>query len=188
MRVGKCGLALGGARRDPIDDLAFQPSDAAGTDPDPAREVAGFFQAEDVLSAVGDYRLELLPIEKAHLTALPTKGVRRGRTIPAALSPSVGAPNTGAGSGPPGLEPRARCYDVTGYNWRGFYTGGKVSDEAYKFWVDALKKVYDSPQWQKIALDNGLTPIWRGGDDFQSFVQDQVAKMRKISKQIGVIQ
>jgi putative tricarboxylic transport membrane protein len=48
--------------------------------------------------------------------------------------------------------------------------------------------VYDSPQWQKIALDNGLTPIWRGGDDFQSFVQDQVAKMRKISKQIGVIQ
>jgi putative tricarboxylic transport membrane protein len=83
---------------------------------------------------------------------------------------------------------KSQGYDVTGYNWRGFYTGGKVSDEAYKFWVDALKKVYESPQWQKIALDNGLTPIWRGGDDFQSFVQDQVDKMRKISKEIGVIQ
>ncbi len=78
-------------------------------------------------------------------------------------------------------------YDVTGYNWRGFYTGGKVSDDAYGFWVDTLKKVFDSPQWQKIALDNGLTPIWRGGADFQSFVQDQVDKMRKISKDIGVI-
>ena len=83
---------------------------------------------------------------------------------------------------------KSQGYDVTGYNWRGFYTGGKVSDEAYDFWIDALKKVSDSDQWQKIALDNGLTPIWRGGDDFQSFVQDQVDKMRKISKEIGVIQ
>ena len=39
-----------------------------------------------------------------------------------------------------------------------------------------------------MALDNGLTPIWRGGDEFQSFVEEQTAAMREISKDIGVIQ
>jgi putative tricarboxylic transport membrane protein len=83
---------------------------------------------------------------------------------------------------------KSQGYDVGGYNWRGFYTGGEVSDEAYDFWVETLKKVSDSEAWQKIALDNGLTPLWRGGEEFQSFVQDQVDKMRQISKDIGVIQ
>jgi putative tricarboxylic transport membrane protein len=83
---------------------------------------------------------------------------------------------------------RSQGYDVTGYNWRGFYTGGEVSDEAYAFWVDTLQKVYDSEAWQKVAVDSGLTPIWRGGDEFQSFVESETAAMRQISKDIGVIQ
>jgi putative tricarboxylic transport membrane protein len=79
-------------------------------------------------------------------------------------------------------------YDVTGYNWRGFYIGGEVPDEAYDFWVDTLQQVYESEAWQKVALDSGLTPIWRGGDEFQSFVEKETAAMRQISKDIGVIQ
>jgi putative tricarboxylic transport membrane protein len=79
-------------------------------------------------------------------------------------------------------------YDVTGYNWRGFYIGGEVPDEAYDFWVDTLQKVYDSEAWQKVAVESGLTPIWRGGDEFQSFVEEETAAMRQISKDIGVIQ
>ena len=31
---------------------------------------------------------------------------------------------------------KSQGYDVTGYNWRGFYIGGEVPDEAYDFWVD----------------------------------------------------
>ena len=79
-------------------------------------------------------------------------------------------------------------HDVTGYNWRGFYTGGNVPDDAYQFWVDTLEKVYESEEWKQIALDNGLTPIWRGGDEFQAFIQDQVDSMRDISQDIGIIQ
>jgi putative tricarboxylic transport membrane protein len=79
-------------------------------------------------------------------------------------------------------------YDVTGYNWRGFYVGGEVPDEAYDFWVDTLQKVYESEAWQKVAVESGLTPIWRGGGEFQSFVEEETAAMRQISKDIGVIQ
>jgi len=79
-------------------------------------------------------------------------------------------------------------YDMTGYNWRGFYIGGAVSDEAYQWWVDTLEQVYESDEWQQIAIDNGLTPIWRGGDEFEAFVRESVAQMRQISQDIGVIE
>ncbi|HET6522433.1 MAG TPA: tripartite tricarboxylate transporter substrate-binding protein [Geminicoccaceae bacterium] len=82
---------------------------------------------------------------------------------------------------------RSQGYDVTGYNWRGFYVGGGVPDEAYDYWVDALQRLYESEEWQTLAVEHGLTPIWRGGEEFESFVRDQVAQMRQISKDIGVI-
>ena len=79
-------------------------------------------------------------------------------------------------------------YDVTGYNWRGFYTGGEVSDEAYSWWVDTLETLYETDAWKETAVQNGLTPIWRGGDEFDAFVRESEANMREISKAIGVIQ
>lgn len=79
-------------------------------------------------------------------------------------------------------------YDVTGYNWRGFYTGGDVSDEAYNSWVDKLKTLYDTEDWKEAAKSNGLVPVWRGGDEFEAYVKDQSAKMEQISREIGVIE
>jgi putative tricarboxylic transport membrane protein len=66
--------------------------------------------------------------------------------------------------------------------------GGEVPDEAYDFWVETLQQVYQSEAWQQVAAGSGLTPIWRGGDEFQSFVEEETAAMRQISKDIGVIQ
>ncbi|MDB6177353.1 tripartite tricarboxylate transporter substrate-binding protein [Paracoccus sp. Z330] len=79
-------------------------------------------------------------------------------------------------------------YDVTGYNWRGFYTGGDVSDEDYAAWVERLQKLYDSDAWKEVATNSGLEPIWRGGDEFAAYVAEQEQQMAEISRQIGVIQ
>lgn len=79
-------------------------------------------------------------------------------------------------------------FDVTGYNWRGFYTGGEVSDEAYGAWVDRLAKLYESQAWQDAARSKGLTPIWRGGDEFTAYVAEQEKTMADISREIGVLQ
>jgi putative tricarboxylic transport membrane protein len=83
---------------------------------------------------------------------------------------------------------KSQGYDVSGYNWRGFYMGGEAPDEAYDFWVDTLGQLYESEEWQTIAVESGLTPIWRGGEEFQAFVQEQVDAMRQISQDIGIIQ
>lgn len=77
--------------------------------------------------------------------------------------------------------------DVVGYNWRGFYMGPDVPDEAYQGWVDILHKLYQSDEWKETATKAGLNPIWRGGEDFQKFVRESEEKMEKLSRAIGVI-
>lgn len=83
---------------------------------------------------------------------------------------------------------KSQGYDVTGYNWRGFYTGGEVSDEGYAAWVEKLKKLYDSEAWQETAKSSGLEPIWRGGEEFSAYVAEQEKRMAEISREIGIIQ
>ena len=83
---------------------------------------------------------------------------------------------------------KSQGIDVTGYNWRGFYTGGEVSDEAYAQWVSDLETVYNSENWQNAATESGLVPIWRGGEEFEQYVRDQEQRMAEISRDIGVIE
>jgi putative tricarboxylic transport membrane protein len=78
--------------------------------------------------------------------------------------------------------------NVTGYNWRGLYTGGEVSDEAYAAWVERLETLYNSENWQTAATESGLIPIWRGGAEFEEFVRSEAQVMEDISREIGVIQ
>ncbi|MGQ7249888.1 Bug family tripartite tricarboxylate transporter substrate binding protein [Halomonas sp. V046] len=79
-------------------------------------------------------------------------------------------------------------YDVTGYNWRGFYTGGEVSDADYAAMVESLNTLYDSDEWKETAAQNGLVPLWRGGNEFSEFVRESIANVEAISREIGVIQ
>ena len=83
---------------------------------------------------------------------------------------------------------KSQDIDVTGYNWRGLYTGGEVSDEDYDEWVGKLKTLYDSEGWQEAATSSGLTPLWRGGEEFEAYVREQESQMEQISRDIGIIQ
>lgn len=77
--------------------------------------------------------------------------------------------------------------DAEGYNWRGFYMGGDVPDEAYEAWVGLMERLYESEAWKQAATDAGLTPIWRGGEEMESFVRESEAEARAISEAIGII-
>jgi len=77
--------------------------------------------------------------------------------------------------------------DAVGANWRGFYAPGDMSDAAYGFWTDAIAKLYDSEEWQKIMTDNGLMPLDLQGDEFTMFVADHIEKTKALSKEIGLL-
>ena len=78
--------------------------------------------------------------------------------------------------------------NVTGYNWRGLYTGGGVSDADYDAWVQKLETLYQSEEWQTAAAEFGLVPIFRGGEEFTAYVAEQEAAMADISRDIGIIE
>lgn len=79
-------------------------------------------------------------------------------------------------------------YDVIGANWRGFYAPGGMSDEAYEYWANGIKSMYESDAWKQVMSDNGLAPLALSGDEFTSFVNNSVSEITELSKAIGIIQ
>ncbi len=78
-------------------------------------------------------------------------------------------------------------YDVVGGNWRAFYCPAGISNEAYDYWVSAVKTVAESPEWTELRVKNGLAEFTSFGQDFDGFVRDQIDNVAAISKELGII-
>lgn len=78
--------------------------------------------------------------------------------------------------------------DMVAMNWRGIYVPKGISDADFAKWTETLQKVADSEQWQKVMTDNGLSPYTLIGADFETFVNENIAEVVDISKEIGIIQ
>lgn len=77
--------------------------------------------------------------------------------------------------------------DAVGANWRGFYAPGKMSDEAYNFWVKSIGTVYDSKEWKVIMNNQGMAPLNLRGAEFHKFVKESVDEIQALSREIGII-
>ncbi len=78
-------------------------------------------------------------------------------------------------------------YDVVGGNWRAFYAPPGISDQAYDYWVNAVKTVAGSPEWSDLREKNGLAEFTSFGKDFDEFVRKQISNVAEISRELGVI-
>jgi putative tricarboxylic transport membrane protein len=81
---------------------------------------------------------------------------------------------------------RQQGYDVVFTIWRGLYAPPGISDAAYRQWVQRLDAMRQSPEWKALLVQNGLTPFYKGGADFEQFVTEQTAAYRAVSKEIGI--
>ncbi|MGM3389200.1 tripartite tricarboxylate transporter substrate binding protein [Stutzerimonas stutzeri] len=77
--------------------------------------------------------------------------------------------------------------DAVWLNFRGAYVAPGVSDEQYDWWVDSLHKLYESPEWKKVMQQNGLQPFHKTGDEFTAFVNERIAEVNALSKELGII-
>lgn len=78
-------------------------------------------------------------------------------------------------------------YDVVGGNWRAFYAPAGISDEAYEYWVEAVKSVAMSPEWTELREKNGLAEFTSFGKEFDEFVRKQIQNVAELSKELGII-
>ena len=77
-------------------------------------------------------------------------------------------------------------YDVEWTVFRGFFMPKGVSDDVYNFWVDALHKVEQSKEWAEIRQSNAMAPFWRGGDEFDQYVNKQIVQLQTLIKELGL--
>ncbi len=78
--------------------------------------------------------------------------------------------------------------NLVAMNWRGLYAPKGISDAEFARWTEALQKVGDSDQWKQVMAENGLAPYTLTGAEFESWVADNIAEIRAISREIGIIQ
>ena len=83
---------------------------------------------------------------------------------------------------------REQGIEALGPNWRGFYMPADISDDAKQYWVDAMDTIYASDEWQSVMKQNGLMPFHMSAGEFETFVNDQIADIEQLSKDIGLIQ
>jgi putative tricarboxylic transport membrane protein len=83
---------------------------------------------------------------------------------------------------------REQGLDVSWVVWRGFYAPRGTTDAAYEQWVERLRVMAASPEWNALLARNGLSPFFLGGKEFQEFVTGQIAAYRTVSKEIGIVQ
>lgn len=77
--------------------------------------------------------------------------------------------------------------DVTWLNFRGVYVAPGISDEQYDWWVASLHKLYETPEWKQVMKQNGLMPFHKTGKDFKQYVNEQIAEVNGLSKELGII-
>ena len=63
-----------------------------------------------------------------------------------------------------------------------------MSDEAYEYWSKAVADLYASDEWKQVMEASGLAPLGLTGDEFQAYVQDSIAEIAELSREIGLIQ
>lgn len=78
--------------------------------------------------------------------------------------------------------------DVDWVTWRGFYVPGGIGDDRYREWVDVMRRVGASSEWEAARRSNRLEPFFMVGDDFEAFVKRQVRDFRDMSREIGLIE
>ena len=77
--------------------------------------------------------------------------------------------------------------DLTWVTWRGFYIPGGGEEADYERWVDVLRQVGESDEWEEARAMNRLEPFFLVGDEFADFVRSQVLDFRQMSREIGLM-
>jgi putative tricarboxylic transport membrane protein len=71
--------------------------------------------------------------------------------------------------------------------WRGFYVPKNMPAEAYEYWVNALRRVERSSEWERVRRDQHLGQFWMAGPEFEVFIGRQVNTLRRLSREFGLM-
>ncbi|MCP4078500.1 MAG: tripartite tricarboxylate transporter substrate binding protein [Gammaproteobacteria bacterium] len=72
-------------------------------------------------------------------------------------------------------------------NWRGFFGAPGLSKDKAKAYADILGKMYDTPAWETVRSRNGWVNVFKPGDKFYSFLEDQEKQVGALMRELGFL-
>jgi len=78
-------------------------------------------------------------------------------------------------------------YDVTFANWRGFFGAPGLPKEKAEAFRAVLKKMYETPEWEEIRTKRGWQNLYKPGDEFVKFLEEQEKSLGNIMRQLGFL-
>lgn len=78
-------------------------------------------------------------------------------------------------------------YEVVFINWRGFFGPPDLSQEKVKIHSKTLKKMFQTPHWEKVRIRNGWKNLYISGEKFHNFLMQQESMISKLMKELGFL-
>lgn len=78
--------------------------------------------------------------------------------------------------------------DVQLINWRGLMGVPGMPEEAREAWIEMIGRLQDSPTWQETVRTQGWTEAFLFGDEFESFIEEENARITDLFHELGLIQ
>jgi putative tricarboxylic transport membrane protein len=78
-------------------------------------------------------------------------------------------------------------YDVSFANWRGFFGAPGLPADKAEGYRSMLAKMYKTPEWEKIRTNRGWQNLFKPGDDFVKFLENQEKAIGGMMKKLGFL-
>jgi putative tricarboxylic transport membrane protein len=78
--------------------------------------------------------------------------------------------------------------DVALINWRAVFGPPGLTTEQRDAVVAAIQKMHDSDEWKQALATNGWSDFFKPGDEFATFLNDEVTRIQGVLKDIGLVQ
>ena len=88
---------------------------------------------------------------------------------------------------PDAMTMKEQGIDTTFVNWRGFFAAPGLPEDKLAMYQDAIAKMYDTPEWEKVRARNGWVNIHNSGDDFKAFLEAQEKAIGDLMKKLGFL-
>ena len=168
----------GGSARGSMDHLvAAMAFKASGGDPRKVRYVA-YDAGGDAMAGLLSGETQLLSTGFSEALALAEAGEVR-------ILVMTGSERSDAAPEVPTLQELG--YNATFVNWRGFFGAPGLSEEQKAEYVDVLKKMYETDEWENVRARNGWTEIFKPDAEFISFLEEQETEVGALMRVLGFL-
>lgn len=77
--------------------------------------------------------------------------------------------------------------DVTLTNWRGVVAPGSIDDDRAEALTELVTDMHGTEDWGSVLEENAWADAFVAGDEFGSFLDDEIARVQQVLRDIGLV-